>query len=207
MRKEIPQLSSFEASMSVNEIIDLVLFYIRKIISHTSSFKEITPSIFDSQRKNNSDSISTSSSSDSIEKDEIIQENDLVEKIDNYEFDDYFEMCVKALKLEENLVILVLMNLDKLLVKNFILTQQNVKRVLFTCIVITHKFYEDDVYTNKDLSEIGGISEKELLLLENEFLEIIEYKLFISDESFIKYKREMEKKIKKYLWYLSFVKN
>ena len=51
------------------------------------------------------------------------------------------------------------------------------------------KFYEDEPFKNCDYAYIGGISTNELCKMEIEFLELIDYKLFVSDSDFLNYKK------------------
>ena len=85
------------------------------------------------------------------------------------------------------------MNIDKILSKEFILTFSNVKNVLFTCMVITQKYYEDENFTDKDYSKIINIDANELIQMEIEFLSLIDFSLHISDEEFNKYKNKIKK--------------
>ncbi len=44
------------------------------------------------------------------------------------------------------------------------------------------KFYEDEVHKNNYYAQVAGISCEELLNLEKEFLEILNFKLFINEQ-------------------------
>ena len=96
------------------------------------------------------------------------------------------------------------MNIDKLLSKEFILTENNIKNVLFTCMIITQKNYEDVNYSNKDYAKILNVSVEELLNMELVFLGYIDYSLFISQEDFDGYKLKIQKFWKKSLSFLTF---
>ena len=85
------------------------------------------------------------------------------------------------------------MNIDKLLDKEFILTDVNVKNVLFICMIITQKNYEDENFNDKDYAKILDVSIEELLNMELNFLEFIGFSLYISQEEFNKYVLKMEK--------------
>lgn len=62
--------------------------------------------------------------------------------------------------------------------KQYIINRCNIHRILLLSIVITHKFWDDDSYTNKTLAKIGGIPLKELNRLEIEFLKGIDWELY-----------------------------
>ena len=105
---------------------------------------------------------------------------------------------------KDNLLILTMMNIDKILAKEFILTDDNVKNVLFTCMVITQKYYEDENFKDKDYSKLAQLKAQELIKMEIEFLSLIDFSLHISEEEFNKYKYRMEDIWKKKLSFLNF---
>ena len=53
---------------------------------------------------------------------------------------------------------------------------------------IIMKYNEDDVYKNSYYSQIAGVTMKELIRMENEFLSLIDFNLFIETNLFDKYK-------------------
>ena len=60
--------------------------------------------------------------------------------IDEYDFDDLFQFCIKLLKLDENLLILIMMKIDKIISnENFALTYKNKNRLFYTCLMIIQK--------------------------------------------------------------------
>ena len=67
---------------------------------------------------------------------------------------------------------------------NFVLDLLNVHKVLFVAIVIASKYNEDSRLQNKDFAKIGGVSVKELFMLEIEFMKCLKFNLKISSEEF-----------------------
>jgi hypothetical protein len=55
---------------------------------------------------------------------------------------------------------------------------------LFLIFIEIHKFYYDDVLSNKDYANIGLITAKELLSLEIEFLTLMDFNMYIDPSSF-----------------------
>ena len=49
------------------------------------------------------------------------------------------------------------------------------------------KLYSDEYMTNNDYAIIGGLETEELNLLEKEFLLLISFNLYVSEEQFLKY--------------------
>ena len=180
-----------KSEMSKKDLIETVLLIINKILDYTSTLNQITPTIFDKnylvQNKDNESNISTSQSSN----DESGYDSN-IEKDDQFTLTDYLYLWVEKLEINSNLLILTLMNIDKLLSKEFILTSDNVKNVLFTSMIITQKYYEDENFTDKDYSKIVRLNPKELIKMEIEFLSMIDFSLHISDDDFHKYKGKIE---------------
>ena len=73
-----------------------------------------------------------------------------------------------------------------------ILTYYNIHRILFSAILMSIKFNEDRYYDNKYYSKIAGVKVKELKQIEYKFLDLIDFKLFISEDEFLKYKIFLE---------------
>ena len=186
MEKSPETLIEYEEEMPKNGLIETILMIINKILDYTSTFEQKSPSIFDEnkniQNESDSDKLNTSSSSN----DENVTFTDK-----NNTLYDYFYYWVEKLDFNENLLILTMMNIDKFLAKNFLLTSNNVKNVLFSCMVLTQKSYEDEIIYDKDYAKILKIKADELINMELEFLKIIDYHLHVSGEEFNNYKSRM----------------
>ena len=196
------ETSSSKYEMNKEDLIETFLMIIYRIIDYNSSLEQKTPSIFDKnnyQQEIDSDKLSTSSSS--IDENSNFQTN---LKEENYTLHDYFYYWIKKLEFNENLLILTMKNLDKLLAKDFILTDDNVKNILFTCMIITQKNFEDENFNDKDYAKILEVSTKDIINMQVVFLDYIDFSLYISDEEFNKYKRKMYKMWEKSLSFISF---
>ena len=196
------ETSSSKYEMNKEDLIETFLMIIYRIIDYNSSSEQKTPSIFDKnnyQQEIDSDKLSTSSSS--IDENSNFQTN---LKEENYTLHDYFYYWIKKLDFNENLLLLTMKNLDKLLAKDFILTDDNVKNILFTCMIITQKNFEDENFNDKDYAKILEVSTKDIINMQVEFLDYIDFSLYISDEEFNKYKRKMYKMWEKSLSFISF---
>ena len=75
--------------------------------------------------------------------------------------------------------------------KKIMLTEFNVHKILFCCIIIAVKFNEDKYYTNKYYSKIGGMDLKHLNEMEMELLISINFDLFIESKVYDKYYRNL----------------
>ena len=56
-------------------------------------------------------------------------------------------------------------------------------------IYMAYFYNEDIIYDNNYLASVSGISKNEMITLEDDFLDLIEFKLFVSQEIFEQYKK------------------
>ena len=159
---------------------------INNILTYTSN-KSKTPTIFDLNLNQLSETDSESDESD----------EDYIGKM---KFETFIEKIVYILDFDDNLLILSLMVLDKFLSSKIILSESNVHKIFFICIMETHKFFDDNTFTNKDYAKMCGVSVDELLKMEIYFLESINFNLFIKDDDFIKYKNNFDQFKKQFLF-------
>lgn len=178
-----------EKEMNANNYLEVIFMILNRIMDYTKDLDEKTPSIFDHychSQDSDKASISTSSSDSSS------GDFDLCCEIDKLDIEDFIINYYKKMDFNSYLLILAMMNLDKLLSKNFILTDTNIHKVFFICMMETQKYYEDENFTNKDYAKICGITTDELLELELEFLNYLDFNIFIKDEEYFKYKDNLK---------------
>ena len=181
--------------MADDDLIELVLIILYKILDYTNNLEQRTPSIFDQKNSKNLkqeidlDKLSTSSSSN--EENINFEKNKKNKNDENLTLHDLLYFWIKKLEFNKNLLLLTMMNIDKLLSSDFILTEDNIKNVLFTCMILTQKNYEDDVYNDKDYAKLIDISTEDLIKMEIEFLKYINFSLYINEEQFNNYQRKM----------------
>ena len=53
--------------------------------------------------------------------------------------------------------------------------------------LVAIKYNEDDYFSNSFYAKVGGVTKKEIDTLEYEFLSLIDFNLYVSEELFIKY--------------------
>ena len=101
---------------------------------------------------------------------------------------DYLLRIQKYSNIENSSFIIALIYIDRICTKKgIILTKYNIHRILFTAILIAAKYNEDIIYDNLYYSKIAGVEIKELLDLENAFLNYIDFELFISNDIYKQY--------------------
>jgi ATP-dependent 26S proteasome regulatory subunit len=105
----------------------------------------------------------------------------------------YLERIQTYSNMEKSTLILSLIYIDKLCHNcDVILTYYNIHRILFTAILMSIKYNEDSYYDNKYYSEIAGVKLKELKLLEYTFISMIDFKLYIKNDTYEKYKNYLD---------------
>ena len=187
LTKKFPSIfckNNFQFNMQ-NSLVTMFKI-INNILTYTSN-KSKTPTIFDLNLNQLSETDSESDESD----------EDYIGKM---KFETFIEKIVYILDFDDNLLILSLMVLDKFLSSKIILSELNVHKIFFICIMETHKFFDDNTFTNKDYAKMCGVSVDELLKMEIYFLESINFNLFIKDDEFKKYKDNFEQFKKQFLF-------
>ena len=109
-------------------------------------------------------------------------------KIPAISIKDYIERILKYSKAFKEIVIIILIYLDTICAKNKIyLNYNNIHKFIFAAFIVAIKFYEDDNYSINYYAKLGGISKKEAINLEYEFMCLIDFKLFVNQKLYEKY--------------------
>jgi len=186
--------------MSKNDIIETILFIIEQILNYTSKLNQSTPSIFDKKEKDEINDKSELTTDSTDPNSEEIENN---AKYDKLSLAQYLYYWTDKLNLNENLLFLMTMNLDKILEsQKIILSEKNVENVLYTCMIITQKFYEDDSFSDKDYSKLKKLDIDELINMQLELLNLIDYSLLIDEADLSRYKKRMNQICQKNMLHL-----
>ena len=106
---------------------------------------------------------------------------------------DYLIRIQTYSNIEKSTLILSLIYVDRLCeVADLTLTYYNIHRILFTAVLMAIKYNEDNFYDNNFYAEIAGVKLKELKLIEYTFLDLIDFQMFVDDETLEKYKLYLE---------------
>ena len=185
--------------MSKNDIIETILFIIEQILNYTSKLNQSTPSIFDKKEKDEINDKSELTTDSTDPNSEEIENNAKYDK----SLAQYLYYWTDKLNLNENLLLLMTMNLDKILEsQKIILSEKNVENVLYTCMIITQKFYEDDSFSDKDYSKLKKVDIDELINMQIELLNLIDYSLLIDEADLSRYKERMNQICQKNMLHL-----
>jgi hypothetical protein len=114
-----------------------------------------------------------------------IEVNDIFEQIIIPEISilKYLLRIIEYSNIEENTLIISLIYLYEVSKKKKI-TDFNIHKLLFTSILISLKFNEDEIYPFYYYSQIAGICQEELMQLELNFYFLIDFNLNVNKETF-----------------------
>ena len=106
---------------------------------------------------------------------------------------DYLERIQSYISMEKNTLIISLIFINKICkTAKLTLTYYNIHRILFVAVLLAIKYIEDSIYDNKYNSEVAAIKNEELNLIEYNFLVLINFNLFISNEVYENYCEYLE---------------
>ena len=95
--------------------------------------------------------------------------------------------------IEKSTMILSLIYIDRFCeIADITLTYYNIHRILFAAVLMSIKYNEDIYYGNKFYADIAGVRLKELKMIEYTFLDLINFQIFIDNETFEKYRYFLE---------------
>ena len=100
----------------------------------------------------------------------------------------YLRRILHFLKLDFSTIIIAMIYIDRICKEKVFLNEFNIHRIMIIAIYIAYSYNEDKTYDNNYLSLVSGMSKNEILTLEEDFLELIEFKLFVNDEVYYQYK-------------------
>ena len=101
---------------------------------------------------------------------------------------DYLRRILYYVKIEFSTLILAMIYIDRVCKKKVFLNEFNIHRIMIIAIYIAYTYNEDIIYDNNYLSLVSGMSKNEIVTLEEDFLELIEFNLFVKDEIYEQYK-------------------
>ena len=109
-------------------------------------------------------------------------------KIPSISIKDYIERLLKYSKTFNEIAIIILIYLDTICCRNKIyLNYYNIHKFIFAAFIAAVKFYQDDYYFIGYYAKLGGVSKKEAINLEYEFLILIDFKLLVNQNLYDKY--------------------
>ena len=175
------QINSNNKNSSVNKII---LFYsdnIREITAITiiKNISELLENICDENTKN----FKENNPGENLNIKPFLSKN-----IPQISIKDYLERLYKHTKINCSTIILILIYIDRICnIQKFKLTYFNIHKLILGSMIIASKFNEDEQYTTKFYSKLGGLPIAEIAFLEYNFFFLLNFNLFVKDELYKKY--------------------
>jgi len=120
---------------------------------------------------------------------EIIDHEMVVNNIGEAEIADYCKYVVIACKMENEIPVIALIYLEKLmLATGILLTRYNWQRIILICLILASKIWDDDSLENQHFPKVmSDVTVNEINKLEQAFLEFIDYKLVLKGAEYAKY--------------------
>jgi len=105
----------------------------------------------------------------------------------------YLQRIGKYSNCSEECFVLALIYIDRLIRTNtsFLVNSLNVHRLLITSMMLAAKFFDDQYFNNAYFGKVGGVTCKEINLLEIEFLFMINFNLFVAPGTFKTYNERL----------------
>lgn len=101
--------------------------------------------------------------------------------------DDYFDRIISMTSIEDSVIIIAFIYLDRLCRLSIALVDNNIHKLMLTAIVIAIKTHYDSHYSNAVYAKIGGITLKEMNLMEHEFLNLLRFDTYINQDLYKQY--------------------
>lgn len=96
---------------------------------------------------------------------------------------DYIYRIMKYSEIDYSTLLLAIIYLDKVILHKLLITELNVHKIFAISVLIAVKYNEDRYYDNKYYSKTFGLSLDEVNSLETYFLDMINYELFINNDT------------------------
>jgi len=105
----------------------------------------------------------------------------------------YLHRIAKFSNCSEECFVLALIYIDRLIRKNgnFLVNSLNVHRLMITSIMLGAKFFDDQYFNNAYFGKVGGVSCKEINLLEIEFVFMINFNLYVETDIYETYNKRL----------------
>lgn len=113
-----------------------------------------------------------------------------MKNLPNIKFLEYLKRINKYLKPHISTMIIALIYVDRVCSEKcnkIVLVDNNIFKLFLTATILAIKYNEDFYDDNAYFAKVGGISLHEINILEKEFLDLINFRLFVSVDIFSKY--------------------
>ncbi len=102
----------------------------------------------------------------------------------NFEFHSLFNSVMKYLDAKDYFKIFVVRMIHKINENQLYLSNLNIHRIFIVCLIVSLKYLEDDLSRFDDLLTVVELEKEKYFYLENEILNILDFKLCLSDKEY-----------------------
>ena len=102
---------------------------------------------------------------------------------------DYLQRIIKYVRIELSTLIIAMIYIDRICREKVFLNEFNIHRIMLISIYMAYIYNEDCVFDNKYLALVSGLSKAEMMTLQEDFLDLVEFNLYVSDKEFEQYKK------------------
>ncbi|CRH00480.1 cyclin, putative [Plasmodium relictum] len=122
-------------------------------------------------------------------------------KVPEISIKNYVERIGKYIGCSNECFVLLMIYVDRIikLHKDITLSLLCIHRIIITAAMIAAKFFDDLYYSNSFYAKVGGVTTKELNKLEAHFLNLLDYKLFVSSQEYDFYRKYISLSVQKFL--------
>ena len=97
---------------------------------------------------------------------------------------------MKYTQIQDSTLMLILIYIDRFCEMNYVtLNFYNIHKLIIASMIAAIKYNEDNILKNDFYAKVCGVSKKEIDTLEYEFLSLIEFSLYVDEETFKQYDR------------------
>lgn len=113
----------------------------------------------------------------------------------------YIKGLVKNFETSPGVIVIMLIYVERLLEKmdneyrqvggldQILFTSYNAHRIILVSFLVAQKYCEDRNYRLASIARAGGVETQELISLESEFMNFIDFDLYVTEQTFNKYSK------------------
>ena len=71
------------------------------------------------------------------------------------------------------------------------MNEYNIHRIILASLISTYKYNEDEIHYNNYLAKVGGVNEKELIIIQDCFIELLEFNFYVNELKYNEFIKEL----------------
>ena len=173
-------LNSFQSSQAKNKIKGEIIIEEKSTLILLKVISEILADICEQSDKNKDD--------------KVILKIFITKKRPSISIYDFLKRLYKYSNASEEILILVLIYIDRLARNRKIgLNYFNIYKLILASFIVSIKFSSDEYYSLGFYAKLGGVSQKEIESLEYQFVSLLDFKLYVEEKLYDKYDKYLRK--------------